>query len=163
MTKKLEELFDLADFDQQDEGEVEVATEIQVNQQQIRELDTALDKIDNALPSVRELATSDQELDHLAKLAEDSFKELMELGMNVEPMKSSEIFTTASSMLGHAISAKNSKIDKKLKIVQLQIQKARLDLQAKKMEGAEPPIGEIKELDRNDILEAILKQNNTQK
>ena len=153
MTKKLEELFDLADFDQQDEGEVEVATEIQVNQQQIRELDTALDKIDNALPSVRELATSDQELDHLAKLAEDSFKELMELG----------IFTTASSMLGHAISAKNSKIDKKLKIVQLQIQKARLDLQAKKMEGAEPPIGEIKELDRNDILEAILKQNNTQK
>jgi 2-iminoacetate synthase ThiH len=164
MTKKLEDLFDLADFDKEDEGEVEVSTEIQVSQQQIRELDTTLDKIDSALPSVRELATSDTELDHLAQLAEDSFKELMELGMNVEPMKSSEIFTTASSMLGHAISAKNSKIDKKLKIVQLQIQKARLDLQARKMESEETPLdGESRQLDRNEILAAILKQNNSDK
>lgn len=163
MTKKLEELFDLADFDQQDEGEVEVATEIQVSKDQIRELDTTLDKIDNALPSVRELATSDAELDHLAQLAETSFQELMELGMNVEPMKSSEIFTTASSMLGHAISAKNSKIDKKLKIVQLQIQKARLDLQAAKMaaDNGESPIdGDSVLLDRNAILEAILTKKN---
>lgn len=161
MTKKLEELFDLADFDQETEGEVEVETEIEVSKQQIQALDTALDKIDAALPSVRELATSDAELDHLAQLAENSFQELMELGMNVEPMKSSEIFTTASSMLGHAISAKNSKIDKKLKIVQLQIQKARLDLQAKKLEGDEPPEGEAKELDRNAILAEILKQKNS--
>ena len=163
MTKKLESLFDLADFDEQDEGEVEVASEIQVSRQEIQALDTAIDKIDAALPSVRELATSDAELDHLAQLAENSFSELMELGMNVEPMKSSEIFTTASSMLGHAISAKNSKIDKKLKIVQLQIQKARLDLQAKKAGDADIPEGQAKELDRNDILEAILKQKNTDK
>jgi hypothetical protein len=158
MTKKLEELFDLADFDNETEGEVEVATEIEVSQQQIQALDTALDKIDAALPSVRQLATSDEELDHLAKLAEDSFKDLMDLGMNVEPMRGSEIFSTASSMLGHAISAKNAKIDKKLKIVQLQIQKARLDLQAKKLEENEIPQGEAKELDRNDILAEILRQ-----
>jgi hypothetical protein len=163
MTKKLEELFDLADFDQQDEGEVEVKTEIAVHQEQIQALDATLDKIDSALPSVRDINTSDEELDHLAKLAEDGFSELMELGMNVEPMRGSEIFSTASSLLGHAISAKNSKIDKKLKIVQLQIQKARLDLAARKLDGNEPTEGEARELDRNDILAAILEQKNSDK
>jgi len=69
----------------------------------------------------------------------------------------------ASNMLGHAINAKNAKVDKKLKVVQLQIQKARLDLQAKKLEDNEPPEGEAKELDRNAILAEILKQNKSSK
>ena len=161
MTKKLEDLLNLPEVEI--EGEEEVENQIQVSQEHIRELDTALDKIDQALPSVRDITTSDGELDHLAQLAEDSFKELMELGMNVEPMKSSEIFTTASSMLGHAISAKNSKINNKLKIVQLQIQKARLDLQAQKANAEDIPEGEAKELDRNAILAAILEQKNSDK
>jgi hypothetical protein len=158
MTKKLEDLFDLADMDVEDEGEVEVTTEIEVSKEQIRELDTQLDKIDAALPTVRDISTSDAELDVLAELATTHFQELMELGMNVEARVSGEIFSTASSLLGHAISAKNAKIDKKLKIVQLQIQKARLDLQARKLLDNEDPIdGESTLLDRNSILDAILK------
>jgi len=122
-------------------------------------LDSTLDKIDAALPTVRDINTSDAELDRLSKLAEDSFSELMELGMNVEPMKGSEIFSTAASLLGHAISAKNAKVNNKLRVVALQIQKARLDLQALKMgDGDQPMDGESKLLDRNTILDAILKQ-----
>ncbi len=122
-------------------------------------MDSTLDKIDAALPTVRDINTSDAELDRLSKLAEDSFSELMELGMNVEPMKGSEIFSTASSLLGHAIAAKNAKVNNKLRVVALQIQKARLDLQALKMgDGDQPMDGESKLLDRNTILDAILKQ-----
>jgi len=162
MTKKLEDLFSLApasDFETEGEAEIEISTNIEVSKTQLRELDSTLDKIDSALPSVRDLDTSDAELDRLSKLAEDSFSELMELGMNVEPRLSGEIFSTASSLLGHAISAKNAKIDKKLKVVQLQIQKHRLDLQARKLDDMDEPIdGESKLLDRNSILDAILKQ-----
>lgn len=161
MTKKLEDLFDInpADFV---EGEEEVETkDIEVSKQQIRELDATLDKIDAALPTVRDIHTSDEELDHLSKLAEDSFKDLMDLGMNVEPMRGSEIFSTASSMLGHAISAKNAKVTNKLKIIQLQIQKARLDLQAKNQgDGNDTIDGESTLLDRNSILAAILDKKN---
>jgi hypothetical protein len=159
MTKKLEDLFDLAEFEP--EAEVEISTEIEISKEQIKELDTTLDKIDAALPSVRDINTSDRELDHLAELAETAFTDLMDLGMNVEPMRGSEIFSTASTMLGHAISAKNAKIDKKLKVIQLQIQKARLDLQVRKLDEVDTPIdGESTRLDRNTILAAILEQKN---
>ena len=88
MTKKLEDLFDLADMETEGEVEIaEVSTDIVVNQEQIRELDTTLEKIDAALPTVRDISTSDADLDRLSKLAEDSFADLMELGMNVEPMR----------------------------------------------------------------------------
>ena len=164
MTKKLEELFDLADMEGLEfEGEAEVEVEnlpAEVSTTQLRELDTTIDKIDAALPTVRDINTSDEELDRLSKLAEDSFSELMELGMNVEPMKSSEIFTTASSLLGHAIHAKNAKVQNKLRVVQLQIQKARLDLQALKAGDEQPIDGESVLLDRNAILEAILEKKN---
>lgn len=156
MTRKLEDLFDInpADFI---EGEEEIVEEITANQQEIQKLDIQLDKIDAALPSVRDIHTSDEELDHLSKLAEDSFKDLMDLGMNIEPMRGSEIFSTASSLLGHAISAKNAKVNNKLKIIQLQIQKARLDLQARIHKGDGDPIdGDSTLLDRNSILAAIL-------
>jgi hypothetical protein len=158
MTKKLEDLFDINPVDfVEGEEEVEVSKDIEVSKQQIRELDSTLDKIDAALPSVRDIHTSDEELDHLSKLAEDSFRDLMDLGMNVEPMRGSEIFSTASSLLGHAISAKNAKVTNKLKIIQLQIQKARLDLQARNQgDGNDPIDGESTLLDRNSILAAIL-------
>lgn len=159
MTKKLEDLFDLADMTPDTEIEIQIGTDIEVSKQQIKELDSKLDKIDAALPTVRDINTSDAELDHLSKLAEDSFRELMTLGMDVEPHKGNEIFSTAATLLGHAISAKNAKVNNKLRVVALQIQKARLDLQALKMGDLDEPMdGESKLLDRNTILDAILKQ-----
>ena len=166
MTKKLEELLNLPPMiDTEDETEVNVEANILESQQQLqqlRELDNTIDKIDAALPMVRDINTSDEDLDHLAKIAEDGFSQLMELGMNVEPMRGSEIFSTASSLLGHAIAAKNAKVNNKLKVVQLQIQKARLDLlKLKANEDSDPPIdGESTLLDRNAILAHILKQKN---
>ena len=159
MTRKLEDLFDLADFDQPAEGEVEVSTEIQHNNQQIQELDSNLDKIDAALPTVRNINASDKEMDDLAKLATENFNELMQLGMDVEPRFGAEIFSTASSMLGHAITAKNNKMTNKLKIVQLQLQKARLDVMKNKADESAPPEGQASEIDRNTLLAQIIDMN----
>ena len=131
MTKKLEQLFDLPDTNEVDLTEEENSAVVDtVTAKDIPEIQTALssvDKIDAALPSVKELGTSDQEMDDIAQLAQDTFKDLMDLGMNVEARFSGEIFNNASRMLDTALSAKNAKINKKLRIVDLQLKKATLD------------------------------------
>ena len=122
MTKKLEELFDLSSSEENDLTMPlpEVAEEV------TEDALTTLDKIDAALPQVRGLEASDEEMDELAQMATDSFKDLMDLVMQVESRFSSEIFNSASSMLGHAITAKTAKINKRLKMLDLQMKKAQL-------------------------------------
>lgn len=67
----------------------------------------------------RDLA--DEELDGLAKKAEETFDQLVDLGMNTEPRFSAPIFEAASKMLGHALTAKLGKIQKQLKQVDQKI------------------------------------------
>ena len=164
MTQKLEELFNLPSAD---ETTVETAeTTIEENREMIEAVDLAIDKIDAALPYVNDLDTSDQELDELSKLAQDKFQDLIDLGMNVEARFSGHILATAGTLLGHAITAKQAKLDKKLKMVDLQLKKARLDMQIKQAEekdeggkllDAEDGKGVV--LDRNELLKQILGNN----
>ena len=51
----------------------------------------------------------------------------MDLGMNVDSRYSGRIFEVASTMLRNAIDAKSNKIDKKLKMVELQLKKMKID------------------------------------
>jgi hypothetical protein len=163
MTRKLEELFDLPPSTQ----EVETAVpSIAENRTAIQNLDAAIDKIDAALPAVRGLESTDQEMDELAGLATSSYKDLMDLGMQVDSRFASEIFGVASNMLGHAITAKTAKLDKKLKMIDLQMKKMRLDQQQldKDPEGAGAQQGQGHVLSRNELLERILGKNqNAQK
>ena len=160
MTRKLESLFNLPPSGEESDTTQEQAQEfVRENQHVINEVDLAIDKIDIALPTVRDLDTADSELDELAKLAQDKAEDLIDLGMNVEPRFSGVILQTASVMLGHAITAKTAKLDKKLKMVQLQLAKAKLDHQIKKdtKDPAEEAIpGEGVVLDRNELLKTIL-------
>jgi hypothetical protein len=117
---------------------------------------------------VRGLDATDQEMDELAGLATGSYKDLMDLGMQVDSRFASEIFSVASNMLGHAITAKTAKLDKKLKMVDLQLKKMRLDQQAaaKEPEGEEAiATAQGMVLSRNDLLERIIAGNkeNTKK
>ena len=97
MTKKLEELFNIEPADELDITAEENTVVVEaVTADDIPQLQTALtnvDKIDAALPSVRELDTSDKEMDDIALLAQDTFKDLMDLGMNVDSRFSGEIFS----------------------------------------------------------------------
>jgi hypothetical protein len=158
MTKKLEELFDLASSEKNDLiiPLPEVTEEVTENA-----LNT-LDKIEAALPQVRGLEAADTEMDELAEMATSSYKDLMDLGMQVESRFSSEIFNSASSMLGHAITAKTAKINKKLKMLDLQMKKAQLDqkMLAKTEEIENTPLGTGQSLDRNELLKMFNTKNN---
>ena len=163
MTRKLEELFDLPPSDK----EINLAVPaLEENRNTIIALDQAIDKIDAALPAVRGLESTDTEMDELAGLATSSYKDLMDLGMQVDSRFASEIFGVASNMLGHAITAKTAKLDKKLKMIDLQMKKVRLDQQQadKDPEGAAAQQGQGHVLSRNELLERILGKNqNAQK
>ena len=126
MTKKLEELFNL-----EDSKPVEPAPVDAPKHEEIRSIDDsykAVEAITRGLPQIKELNDiDDTDLDNLAKKAEKAYDELMDLGMNVEVRYSSRIFEVASSMMGNAINAKTAKIDKKLKAVDLQLKKLKID------------------------------------
>jgi len=167
MTRKLEELFNLPPGAAPD-TDLPVAVEEQ--REQIQAIDQAIDKIDNALPAVRGLDATDTEMDELADLAKDSYRNLMDLGMQVDSRFASEIFSVASNMLGHAITAKTAKLDKKLKMIDLQMKKMRLDQQQQTLDAKDPEAVATAQtahgvvLSRNDLLERIIgKGQNTQK
>jgi hypothetical protein len=119
VTRKLEEIFG---FPQADSSEDEISINntkqaIDTSNKTLIEMDSTIDKIELALPAVRGLESSDGEMDELAAMAVKEFNNLLDLGMNVDSRYASEIFGVASQMLSHAITAKNAKITKKLKIV----------------------------------------------
>lgn len=154
MTKKLEELFNLASQPTDNEDYILPENTQEVTEQAL----TNIEKIENALPQVRGLESADVEMDELAGLAQASYKDLMDLGMQVDSRFSSEIFGVAGTMLGHAITAKTAKVQKKLKMIELQLKKATLDqkLSANEKEIEATPLGEGKVLDRNELLKTLL-------
>jgi alcohol dehydrogenase YqhD (iron-dependent ADH family) len=149
MTQKLEQLFDL---------------DTQPTEEEFIEGVKALDEIEQQLPvssSITDLSTSDQEMDDLATKAVKHYDDLMDLGMNVEPRFSAPIFDAASKLLGHAITAKTSKIDKKLKALDLDIKRRRLEMQEKQANLTDDDeTGSARELDRNSLLEILRNKDN---
>jgi hypothetical protein len=129
MTKKLEELFNLETKEETAEPTVPTPTH-----EEVRSLDDsykAVQEITRGLPQIKELDNlDDKELDDLAKKAEEAYDDLMDLGMNVEVRYSGRIFEVAASMMGNAITAKTAKIDKKLKAIDLQLKKYKIDKDA---------------------------------
>ena len=162
MTKKLEALFNLPEQVSEEITAEQAQHIIDENQEIINQVNGAIDKIDAALPLVRDLEAGDTELDELAKMATNSYQDLMDLGMNVDARFSGTILQTAGTLLGHAIAAKTAKMDKKLRMINLQLSKQRLDFQMEQAEkkaaavGDEPVEGNGIVLDRNALLEKIL-------
>jgi len=163
MTRKLEEFFDLPPSGCESETTEPTATTEQTRSQ-LAEIDATIDKIDAALPTVRDLETGDRELDDLANKAQETFDNLMDLGFNVDSRYSAEIFAVAGAMLGHALTAKTAKLNKKLKMVDLQLKKLKMDQDQAGKSGDEPvetAHGQV--LSRNDLLERLMgtrDQNN---
>ena len=162
MTQKLEELFNLPPAEETTPEEAK--SSIEENRAIIEEVDSAIDKIDAALPFVNDLDISDKELDDLSDLAKEKFQDLIDLGMNVEARFSGHILATAGTLLGHAITAKQAKLDKKLRMVDLQLKKMRLDQQNAKNDGekiVDAEDGRAVILDRNELLKQILGKNSS--
>ena len=161
MTKKLEELLDLPEVKETME-QVETPKAPEEVKKETVNLERSIaefDKISAALPMVKGLGElADKELDDLAEKAKQSYEDLMDLGMNVESRYAGRVFETASNMLKNAIDAKSQKLDKKLKMVELQLKKQNLD--QKQGDNADTVDAEgYVVMDRNAILEKILNKD----
>jgi len=176
MTKKLEDILNLPnvkeEFKKVDKKEKENQAK-QVNgvpknvdpktAKNLEKTYAEFDKIAAALPQVQGLGDlGDLELDKLAVEAEESYKNLMDLGMNVDSRYSGRIFEVASTMLRNAIDAKSSKIDKKLKMVELQLKKLKIDKDGKDDLGTVQESEGFVISDRNELMKKLLKKDDTE-
>jgi hypothetical protein len=165
MTRQLQDLFDLPDNDDMPANVMPPVEEDLPESYLTEEVLDSIDKIEQALPAVKGLESSDKDMDELSAKAKEAFENLMDLGMQVDSRFASEIFNSASSMLGHAITAKVAKTNKKLKMIQLQLQKAELDRKvaaaAAKGEASPEtlPLGQGQVLDRHELIKQILEQS----
>jgi hypothetical protein len=101
---------------------------------------------------------ADNELDDLAKKATDAYDDIMDLGMNVEARYSARMFEVAASMLGHAIQAKSAKLDKKLKMIDLQLKKQKIDQDTiSEDQGVNIQGDGVIIADRNSLIEQLKK------
>jgi hypothetical protein len=135
MTKKLEELLGLPENKEIIEPEIieeeppqkKPGRKTKEERERLREI-AEFDKIAEALPAVKGLGQMlDQELDDVASKAIQAYEDLMDLGMNVEPRFAGRMFEVAGNMLKTSLEAKIAKADKKLKMVELQLKKEKLD------------------------------------
>ena len=118
------------------------------------------DKIAAALPRVKGLGDiADGELDALADKAEKAYDDLMDLGMNVEARYGARMFEVAASMMTQAIAAKSAKIDKKLKMVDLQLKKLAIDKKHGQESGNTVEGEGYIITDRNSIIEKLKNLN----
>lgn len=166
MTKKLEEVFGFLpenppDLDSSPTTveETELPVEVQEELATARATIDMANRVDVALPTVTDMAQAERELDDLAAKAQEDAERLMDLGFNVDDRNAGKIFEVAATLLKTAVDAKTSKLEKKLKMVELQLRKARLDSDKK-----EAPAGGLGVIDaddavvanRNDLVKAIL-------
>jgi len=132
MTKKLEELLNLPEnndiMNQAEEQEKEQkAHDLERQQETMRDI-AEFDKIAAALPQVKGLGDkADAELEDIAQRALTAYDDLMDLGMNVESRYSGRVFEVAGNMLKTSLDAKTAKLDKKLKMIELQLKKEKMD------------------------------------
>jgi RNase P/RNase MRP subunit p29 len=164
MTKKLEELLNVSPEDEA-EDKLPIEVDPEDSKDQIEELEKNLKEVDNiekALSTVElDDRSNDTELDEIAGKADSTFDNLMDLGMNVEARFSGQIFDTASKMLQIKLNAKQSKVDKKLKMLELQIRKKALDARIERDSGQNGAVnGEATVISRNELLDRILKKDN---
>lgn len=159
MTKKLEEEFNLPPIEEalrdNDHGvEHPTTTDLQTVEDAI----SISEKINSALAEVRGMEAHDAEMDEIAQQAVESYEQLMSLGMNMTDMAAGQVFNNAANMLKIALEAKDSKVNRKLKQIDLMLKKARLDQTDKKSNGVEE-VQEATILDRNELLKLIGQQN----
>ena len=131
MTKKLEDLLNMdeskkiikqAEKQEKDQTKHEIAHE-----ESFRDI-AEFDKIASALPAVKGLGLkADEELEDIATRALTAYEDLMDLGMNVESRYSGRVFEVAGGLLKIGLDAKVAKLNNKLKIVELQLKKEKMD------------------------------------
>jgi hypothetical protein len=160
MTKKLEELLNLPESQEIIQEDAKPKRKQRKTKEELNDTLRKVadfDKITEALPKVKGLGdAADAELDEVAQRSMDAYDDLMDLGMNVESRYSSRIFEVAGQMLKTNLDAKVAKLDKKIKMVELQLKKDKLDhdTKPKEAQGVIETEGFVVS-DRNSLIEKL--------
>jgi agmatine/peptidylarginine deiminase len=85
----------------------------------------------------------------------EAYDNLMDLGMNVESRYSGRVFEVAGNMLKTNLDAKVAKLDKKLKMVELQLKKEKMDKEGGANDGDVVNGEGYVITDRNSLLERL--------
>jgi hypothetical protein len=109
-------------------------------------------KLENDLIDYESIERHDKEMDEVSDEAMSSYKDLMDLGMNIEAKHSVQ-------MLKIALDARNSKSEKKLRLMRLQLEQARLQRDLNRDNDENPADGGEGEdaitTDRNSLLNML--------
>ena len=163
MTKKLEEVFNLPPMEDVEKDIPELVVEPEVEEKSKEEIlaepakiMNALsnaEKLDSALSAITDLDDHDHEMDDISLKALQSFQDLSDLSNNVPDAHVGRIMEVAATMLKTAMEAKDSKVNRKLKILELQLKKAKLD--SDEGNGQHSGTSNGIEFDRNELLKRI--------
>lgn len=116
---------------------------------------TLNEKLEAALPIVADIMAHDSEMDDIARKAIDSYNELCDMADNTPAMYSGKIYEVAANMLRTAMDAREAKLQKKLRIVEMQLKKLRID-KVKDESGDSPSSPNNSNVfDRNELLELL--------
>lgn len=152
--RTLESAFDLDSINDIEGKDAEETDEVSSTETDMNAALELAEQIDKQLSAARGRDVHDDEMDELAGLAIQAHKDLQDLGMNVEIRHAGEIFSSSSQMLKIAVDAKNSKVDKKLKMLKLQLDKLKMD-RSYKPASVDPIEGKATMLDRNELLKQL--------
>lgn len=161
--KSLEETFNLDNLDiaeSDDADEENTTTNTLPEPIDETAIDNALEyarKLNNQIVDLKGFADHDKEMDELADLAVQAHKDLQDLGMNVEIRHAGEIFSSSSQMLKIAVDAKHNKVDKKLRLLKLQLDKMKIELTFKEDDNTVD--GQAHKLDRNELMKQLKQIN----
>ena len=160
MTKKLEDLLNLPDAkniieEAEAQEDEQKKYELEETEKTFRDI-AEFDKISAALPAVKGLGEmADKELNEVADKAMAAYDDLMDLGMNVESRYSGRVFEVAGGMLKTSLDAKVAKLDKKLKMVELQLKKEKMDKESSNVDDGMINGEGYVVTDRNSLLERL--------
>jgi len=165
MTKNLEEAFDLPPIKEAIaaqkgalvESEPHTPAEALENSAKLLKALTITEKVDHALTTVDNINEHDTEMDSIAQEALESYIELKELGMNMSDAHSGRMMEVAATMLKTALDARSAKMERKLKTIDLQLKKLRIDRMTGKDMGGDD---DSPEFDRNELIKQIVAQRN---
>lgn len=154
MTKKLEELLDLAparEMKQQIADTEMLDAKLKISAENIP-MD---DRIDTALPIITDILAHDREMDDIAQRALASYEEVCAAADNTPAMYAGKLYEVGSTFLRTALDAKEAKLQKKLRIIELQIKKLRVDKIKDESGSEDNSTKNQKEFDRNDLLKFL--------
>lgn len=160
MTKKLEDEFGLPPITSYNQPDDDTPQNPHYEIQQVSEAMEISERINTALAEVRGMESHDGEMDEISRMAVESYEELMRLGMNMTDMAAGPVFSNASQMLKIALEARDSKVTRKLKQIDLMLKKANLDARIRKAEKpSDDEEAEAQVFDRNALLKMLGDDN----